>query len=452
LKHVLAVLLFIPIFLFSFQLVSKADDTKQVMTDKSVYYIIVDRFYNGDRSNDIQVNTQDPLAYHGGDIKGIIKRINHIKKMGFTTILLSSIFESGDDDYLSEDVKDYYKINPHFGNIDDIKELVRVAHDIHIQIILDLPISQDGSMDEIAKAANWWIEEVGVDGFFLKKHLEIPIAEYDKFAHEVKAVNEHVYIILQIDDGTIDLENSSIDCVVNGDLTVHMRAVLNKPDQSIKPLLNAMEGKAFWKYIDDPNIRRFTYEIVQQNQFPGERWPLILTFLYTTPGVPAIFYGTEIALNGGEGAENHRLMDFRADDELIEFMEKLGNIRNHYPSLTDGDLNLLYEEGGMAVYANTYKDETTIVALNNSSQNQTVEISSDLIAPNKQLFGLFEGELIKEKNGTYVIQINQEQAEIFVVQNHTGINMMNVTVMTMIPIVFMFFYYFLWKRGKKSSY
>ena len=42
--------------------------------------------------------------------------------MGFTMILLSSIFESRDDDYLSEDVKDYY-INPHFGNIDDIMNL-----------------------------------------------------------------------------------------------------------------------------------------------------------------------------------------------------------------------------------------------------------------------------------------------------------------------------------------
>ena len=51
-------------------------------------------------SNDLNVNMEDPDAYHGGDFRGIVEKLDYIKEMGFTTILLSPVFEHVEGDYL----------------------------------------------------------------------------------------------------------------------------------------------------------------------------------------------------------------------------------------------------------------------------------------------------------------------------------------------------------------
>lgn len=453
LKKTIGVLILVSFLFFTLAPIATTAEN-QASENDSVYYIIVDRFYNGDQANDFEVNSQDPLAYHGGDFQGIIKQINYIKKMGFTTIVLSPIFESEDDRYFSKKIKDYYKLNRHFGSMEDFKELINVAHENELKVILDLPITDEITLNELSVVAKWWVEETNVDGYLLEKQAEFAITDYERFAEEVKTVNEKIFIIVKSDDESLDLQSSSIDSFLLRELTERMREVLTKPDQFLTPLFNYSleneQSRHFWKYIDDAQTTRFTYELVQQNQYPGDRWPLILTYMYTTPGVPFIFYGSEIAVNGGEGAENHRLMDFRADSELIEFIEKLGKIRNHYPSLTKGDMKLLYDKDGMTIYSRTYEDETMIIALNNTSENQVVEISNEQIEPNKQLSGLIEGELIKESDGKYLIHINQQQSEIFIVQNKTGINVVNTVVMSLVPVVFVLIYYYMWRRGKKK--
>ncbi|MDA6963127.1 hypothetical protein OSM87_26010, partial [Escherichia coli] len=81
---------------------------------------------------------------------------------------------------------------------------------------------------------------------------------------------------------------------------------------------------------------------VKNNQHPGPRWKLALTYLYTTPGVPIVYYGSEIALNGEEEPNNRKIMDFRTDKELIDFITKLGELRQQLPSLSKGTMEVLY--------------------------------------------------------------------------------------------------------------
>ena len=164
-----------------------------------------------------------------------------------------------------------------------------------------------------------------------------------------------------------------------------------------------------------------------------------------------IYYGSEIALNGEDVEANHKLMDFRADQDLIEFMENLAKVRNNYPSLTMGEMNLIYENKGMTIYSRTYEDETTIITLNNTSENQTIEIPMEEIGQIKQLVGLLEGELIKEHEGKFSIQTNQEKTEIYIVRESQGIHFMNVVIMALVPVFFIILFYVMWKRGKKKN-
>jgi hypothetical protein len=105
----------------------------------------------------------------------------------------------------------------------------------------------------------------------------------------------------------------------------------------------------------------------------------------------------------------------------------------------------------MAVYTRSYKNETTFIALNNTSKNQEVIIPADKLGSKKQLIGLLNNDLIKEQNGNYSFSINGEESEIYIVRDDRGINMLNVLVIIVIPIVFLILYFYIWKRGKNKG-
>lgn len=437
----------------------QADARSSALEKETIYYLLIDRFYNGDPTNDYAVNTSDPQDFHGGDFQGIIEKLNYIKKMGFTTIRLSPIFTS-DDHYHGYSVKNYYEIERHFGTKETFQELVNSAHEYDLKVVIDFPIEPNIPEQKIIEAGIYWVKEANFDGYYFEKIDQQSIQFWQDFIQELKAVNEEFYLLGDLSKPEENIRNEYIqigfDRISDEGWTEQTRALFMKPDQSLRSLFiddkqDENNQHHLLKVIDGFHHPRFTHDLVQQNQFPGHRWPLVFTYMYTTPGVPLVFYGSEIALNGGQGAENHALMDFQANQELVEFMERLGSIRNTYPSLTKGDMTLLYEQKGMAVYVRTYDEETTIIAVNNTSDNQTISIPAEQIMPNKQLVGLLEGDLIKEMDGQYILNVNKNMSEIYLVQDYTGVNVMNIIILAAIPIVFLIFFYIIWKRGRKRE-
>ena len=80
----------------------------------------------------------------------------------------------------------------------------------------------------------------------------------------------------------------------------------------------------------------------------GTRWKLALSYLYTSSGAPNVLYGSEIALNGGKPPENQSLMNFKTDQDLVEYITKLANIRAAHPALSNGKMEVLFEKDGVA--------------------------------------------------------------------------------------------------------
>ena len=48
-------------------------------------------------------------------------------------------------------------------------------------------------------------------------------------------------------------------------------------------------------FFDNKDLERFTRDIVNYKEYPGARWKMALTYWYTQPEIPVIYYGTEIA-------------------------------------------------------------------------------------------------------------------------------------------------------------
>ena len=86
-----------------------------------------------------------------GDLRGIINRMDYLndgdpqsgKSLGIEGIWLTPIFQS--PTYHKYDVTDYFQIDPAFGTMDDLKELIALCHERDVKLILDLPLNHTGS-------------------------------------------------------------------------------------------------------------------------------------------------------------------------------------------------------------------------------------------------------------------------------------------------------------------
>ena len=72
-----------------------------------------------------------------GDIKGILSRLDHVKQLGANQIWLSPVYQSPNHDY-GYDVQDYYSIQPEFGTMADMDDLIKACHERGISLIMDL--------------------------------------------------------------------------------------------------------------------------------------------------------------------------------------------------------------------------------------------------------------------------------------------------------------------------
>ena len=72
-----------------------------------------------DNNDDADAN--NPNTFNGGDFAGITKKLDYLKDMGFTTIILSPIFANEKDGYHGYWIHDFYNTDPHFGTLVNLK-------------------------------------------------------------------------------------------------------------------------------------------------------------------------------------------------------------------------------------------------------------------------------------------------------------------------------------------
>src|SRR5690625_1909048 len=153
-------------------------EEKPDINEEIIYDMLVDRFSIGNQALNEHVRPDDPLAYHGGDIVGITKKLDHIEELGFTTIMLSPIMENVENGYHGYWVEDFYAVEEQLGTMEDMKKLVEEAHGRGIKIILEFApnyVSIDHPFVNEADKAAWfkenerktspateWLDEVAV--------------------------------------------------------------------------------------------------------------------------------------------------------------------------------------------------------------------------------------------------------------------------------------------------
>lgn len=157
-KNILILLSFI--ILSSCSTLKKSQEKPFVWEGANVYFLLTDRFKNGDKSNDINFERKEKAAilrgFEGGDLRGVIQKIddNYFSNLGINAIWMTPLVEQihgatnegtgntyGFHGYWA---KDWTALDPNFGTKADLKELVEKAHQKGIRIVLDAVINHTG--------------------------------------------------------------------------------------------------------------------------------------------------------------------------------------------------------------------------------------------------------------------------------------------------------------------
>ena len=142
----------------------KVSQKEFVWEGANVYFLLTDRFNNGDTTNDINFDrtkeTGKLRGFEGGDIKGITQKIKegYFTKLGINAIWMTPIVEQihgGTDEgtgvtygFHGYWTKDWTAVDPNYGTKENLKELVDVAHKYGIRILLDAVINHTGPVTE----------------------------------------------------------------------------------------------------------------------------------------------------------------------------------------------------------------------------------------------------------------------------------------------------------------
>ncbi|MFY1637778.1 pullulanase-type alpha-1,6-glucosidase [Solwaraspora sp. WMMB335] len=146
--------------------------------NEQFYFLLPDRFANGDPTNDrgglpggrleTGYDPTDKGFYQGGDLAGVIDNLDYIHGLGTTAIWLAPVFAnrpvqgSGDDisaGYHGYWITDFTRIDPHFGTMAELKRLVTLAHQRDIKIYLDVIVNHTADVISYAEGEYGYVDK-----------------------------------------------------------------------------------------------------------------------------------------------------------------------------------------------------------------------------------------------------------------------------------------------------
>ncbi len=150
-----------------------SDYRARLPQDEVIYFVLPDRFENGDPSNDRGgltgsrlVTGFDPTAkgfYHGGDLKGLMERLDYIQGLGATAVWVAPIFKNkavqgppGHESagYHGYWITDFTQVDPHFGTNADFKALVDAVHARGMKFYMDIVVNHTADVIQLAECSN----------------------------------------------------------------------------------------------------------------------------------------------------------------------------------------------------------------------------------------------------------------------------------------------------------
>lgn len=375
--------------LFDFPFLNREDvHTPPPWVKDAVFYqIFPERFANGDHTNDPEDvlewgGTPSPRNFFGGDLQGVLDHLDYLCELGINAIYFNPLFEATTNH--KYDTKDYFRVDPHLGTNQLLKELVDICHSKGIRVILDgvfnhcghtfppfvdllangrssryadwfhvrewPPQVNDGipTYDTFAfepimpkfntenpevkeyllNAGRYWIEEIGMDGWRLDVSNEVSHEFWREFRSTIKRVNPEAYIVGEIMHDSLPwLLGDQFDAVMNYPFTnmqINFFARgLNNAAQFSQSVATMLAN--YPQQITEAAFNLLdSHDTVRFLTLCGgdiRRLKLAVLFQMTFQGTPCIYYGDEIGMDGEYDPDNRKCMEWDSAKQNRELFE-----------------------------------------------------------------------------------------------------------------------------------
>ncbi|MGG4552366.1 alpha-glycosidase [Paenibacillus humicus] len=439
----------VPDRLFDYPYINPADifTVPEWVKDAVFYQIFPERFANGDPSLD-PANVlpwggkPERHNFFGGDLQGVIDHLDHLTELGINAIYFTPIFEATTNH--KYDTADYMKVDPHFGDVETLKKLVKACHERGIRVLLDAVFNHSGKtfapfVDVLEKGeqsrykdwfvvrefplqvkdgvptydtfsfephmpklntenpevkeyllgvAEFWIKEVGIDGWRLDVANEVDHQFWRDFRKVVKKANPDAYILGEIwHESSGWLQGDQFDAVMNYPFTEAVLDFIVRRSLDSAGYANAI-GKQLSRY--PLQASEVAFNLLDSHDTPRlltlcngnkDLMKLAAILMFTYSGTPCIYYGDEIGLDGEQDPDCRKCMEWdlaKQDRELFTFYQKLIAIRKDLPALRTGSIHFLVAEanGSKLAFERRLGEQSVLVLLNNDNVGQTIQVEA----------------------------------------------------------------------------
>ncbi|MEI1423065.1 glycoside hydrolase family 13 protein [Bacillus cabrialesii] len=443
-------------YYFKFPFVHEADTFQAPEWVKSTvwYQIFPERFANGREDlspeNALPWGSKDPGVndFFGGDLQGIIDKLNYLEELGVNGIYVTPIFSAPSNH--KYDTLDYYSIDPHFGDPELFRTLVSQLHQRGMRIMLDavfnhigsaspqwqdvvkngaqsrykdwfhihsFPVKEDNydrfaftpDMPKLNTAnpevqqylldiALYWIREFDIDGWRLDVANEVDHVFWKTFRQAVSAEKPDVYILGEIWHSAEPwLRGDEFHAVMNYPFTEPMMEYF--ADRAIPAsrmahrinahLMNGMKqaNEVMFNLLDSHDTKR----LLTRCRNDEKKARALLAFMFAQTGSPCIYYGTEIGLDGENDPLCRKCMVWekeKQNQDMLRFMKRLIALRKQeHTLLTEGNLEwiLLDDQNDLISFSRTLNEKTLIYFFNQGDGTRHVSLRDLNIERNKNI-------------------------------------------------------------------
>lgn len=383
--------------------------------------------------------------FFGGDLWGVVQKVDYLHQLGVTALYLTPVFTSVT--HHKYDTDDYTRVDPHFGGDEALITLCRELKRRGMRLVLDGVFNHVGvfffafrdllEKQEASAYRNWftvhrfpvkiespppysawwnipyvpklnhdnpevrryllnvvarWMRRVPFDGWRLDTANEVPDHFWREFRREVKRVRPDAVIIGEIwGDATHWLRGDMFDAVMNYpwrgfvlDWVAFRRTSPSVLDERLRLLAMSYPRAVTYGMYNMLS----SHDTHRLRTLCGGDWRKVrLAFLLqmTLPGAPAIYYGDEVGMEGGNIPDNRRPMDWNPPAEgkaLGEYVASLVRLRKQYIALRRGNWVTLLTDDRQNVYAylRQHGKEQVLVIVNNGEKPATVRLKTPAAA------------------------------------------------------------------------
>ena len=392
------------------------------------YQIFPERFAVGKSEKDLgYVNTEwgvkpTPKSYYGGDLTGIREHLDYLVDLGVNVLYLTPVFCSPTNH--KYEITDYETVDPAFGGNEALKTLIEDAHKLGIRVMLDgvfnhcsclhpffrdaqkngkqspyydwffwkedgsyltfgsvktMPKLNTGNPDVIryfSRVAVMWMRDYGADGWRLDVSDEISHKFLRAFRDAVMQQNPEAIIIGEDWHRAVRyLNGDEYDGIMNYGVTKACLDLL---------AFKTIDSKAF----RDRVVRLYhTYSIAANQKMlnllgshdtdrfltrvggDGERFRTAAAIMFFYPGIPCVYYGDEIGMEGGYDPDCRRTFDWKAenwDKETRNLIRQLMRLKKE-PALSEGTFEI-DEKEGIITFTRRAARQTAVLRVNGTEQ------------------------------------------------------------------------------------